>query len=58
MRQLHTNAHALDAFVYQAFNGALVTGVQMYGDGTARTDFDVPEGDNNPSAPSKRRSTM
>jgi misacylated tRNA(Ala) deacylase len=46
MRQLHTTSHVLNAFVYQAFDGALVTGVQMYGDGTARMDFDVPAADN------------
>jgi misacylated tRNA(Ala) deacylase len=46
MRQLHTGTHILNALVYQAFNGALVTGVQMSGDGTARMDFDVPGADN------------
>ncbi|MBV7485127.1 alanyl-tRNA editing protein [Bordetella sp. BOR01] len=46
MRELHTGTHILNAFVFQAFNGALVTGVQMNGDGTARMDFDVPEADN------------
>jgi misacylated tRNA(Ala) deacylase len=46
MRQLHTATHILNAFVYQTFNGALVTGVQMYGDGSARMDFDVPGADN------------
>ena len=46
MRQLHTDAHILNAFVYQSFDGALVTGVQMYEDGTARMDFDLPEADN------------
>jgi misacylated tRNA(Ala) deacylase len=46
MRQLHTGTHILNAFVYQSFDGALVTGVQMYGDGTARMDFDVPGADN------------
>ena len=46
MRQLHTATHILNAFVYQTFDGALVTGVQMYGDGTARMDFDVPGADN------------
>jgi misacylated tRNA(Ala) deacylase len=46
MRQLHTGTHILNAFVYQSFNGALVTGVQMYEDGTARMDFDVPGADN------------
>jgi misacylated tRNA(Ala) deacylase len=46
MRQLHTGTHILNAFVYQSFDGALVTGVQMTGDGTARMDFDVPGADN------------
>jgi misacylated tRNA(Ala) deacylase len=46
MRQLHTASHILNAFVFQSFDGALVTGVQMYEDGTARMDFDVPGADN------------
>ncbi|WP_407848066.1 alanyl-tRNA editing protein [Bordetella petrii] len=46
MRELHTGTHILNAFVFQAFNGALVTGVQMGDDGTARMDFDVPGADN------------
>jgi misacylated tRNA(Ala) deacylase len=46
MRQLHTDTHILNALIYQAFDGALVTGVQMYDDGTARMDFDVPGADN------------
>jgi misacylated tRNA(Ala) deacylase len=46
MRQLHTGTHILNALVYQSFDGALVTGVQMSGDGTARMDFDVPGADN------------
>ena len=46
MRQLHTDTHILNALVFQAFNGALVTGVQMADDGTARMDFDVPDADN------------
>jgi len=33
--------------VYQEFAGALVTGVQMGGDGTARIDVDLPPGDSN-----------
>ncbi|MEX2630505.1 MAG: alanyl-tRNA editing protein [Tistlia sp.] len=45
MRQLHTGTHILNAFVFQAFDGALVTGVQMYADGTARMDFDIPGAD-------------
>jgi misacylated tRNA(Ala) deacylase len=46
MRQLHTDTHILNALIYQAFDGALVTGVQMSEDGTARMDFDVPGADN------------
>jgi len=46
MRELHTDTHLLNAFVYQQFNGALVTGVQMNADGTARMDFDLPDADN------------
>jgi misacylated tRNA(Ala) deacylase len=46
MRQLHTGTHILNAFVFRNFDGALVTGVQMYDDGTARMDFDVPGADN------------
>jgi len=46
MRQLHTCTHILNAFVFQSFDGALVTGVQMYEDGSARMDFDVPGADN------------
>lgn len=46
MRELHTGLHVVNALVYQGFGGALVTGVQMAGDGTARIDFDLPEADN------------
>lgn len=46
MRQLHTDTHILNALVFQAFDGALVTGVQMAEDGTARMDFDVPSANN------------
>jgi misacylated tRNA(Ala) deacylase len=45
MRQLHTDTHILNALVFQSFDGALVTGVQMADDGTARMDFDVPGAD-------------
>jgi misacylated tRNA(Ala) deacylase len=45
MRQLHTDTHILNALVFQAFDGALVTGVQMAGDGTARMDFDIQGAD-------------
>jgi misacylated tRNA(Ala) deacylase len=44
--QLHTITHVLNALVFQRFGGALVTGAQIYADGTARMDFDLPEGDN------------
>jgi misacylated tRNA(Ala) deacylase len=43
MCELHTDTHLLNAFVYQQFNGALVTGVQMNADATARMDFDLPD---------------
>ena len=46
MRQLHTDTHMLNALVFQQFDGALVTGVQMAEDGTARMDFDLPAADN------------
>lgn len=46
MRQLHTDTHILNALVFQSFDGALVTGVQMADDGTARMDFDLPGADN------------
>lgn len=46
MRELHTGLHIVNALVYQSFDGALVTGVQMNEDGTARIDFDLPEADN------------
>jgi misacylated tRNA(Ala) deacylase len=45
MRELHTDLHIVNALVYQGFDGALVTGVQMNEDGTARIDFDLPEAD-------------
>lgn len=46
MRELHTDTHLLNAFVFQAFDGALVTGVQLNDDATARMDFDLPEVEN------------
>jgi misacylated tRNA(Ala) deacylase len=46
MRELHTDTHLLNAFVFQAFDGALVTGVQLNDDGTARMDFDLPGAEN------------
>lgn len=45
MRQLHTDTHILNALVFQSFDGALVTGVQMAEDGTARMDFDIQGAD-------------
>jgi misacylated tRNA(Ala) deacylase len=41
--QLHTDSHVLNALVYDAFDGALVTGAQINADGTGRMDFDLPE---------------
>jgi misacylated tRNA(Ala) deacylase len=46
MTVMHTYTHILNACVYRSFDGALVTGVQMNDDGTARMDFDLPEADN------------
>jgi misacylated tRNA(Ala) deacylase len=43
---LHTMSHALNAFVFDEFAGALVTGAQITGDGRGRMDFDLPEVDN------------
>jgi misacylated tRNA(Ala) deacylase len=44
--QMHTNTHILNALVFSSFEGALVTGAQIYDDGTARIDFDLPDTDN------------
>lgn len=46
MRALHTDLHIVNAVVFQDFDGALVTSVQMNEDGTARIDFDLPDADN------------
>jgi misacylated tRNA(Ala) deacylase len=46
MRAVHTDTHILNAFVFRTFDGALVTGVQIGEDGTARMDFDLPDADN------------
>jgi misacylated tRNA(Ala) deacylase len=46
MRAVHTDTHVLNAFVFRTFDGALVTGVQIGEDGTARMDFDLPDADN------------
>lgn len=43
---LHTMSHVLNAFVFEEFSGALVTGAQINGDGTGRMDFDLPDVDN------------
>lgn len=43
---LHTLSHVLNALVFAEFDGALVTGAQINGDGTGRMDFDLPEVDN------------
>jgi misacylated tRNA(Ala) deacylase len=43
---LHTMSHVLNAFVFDEFAGALVTGAQITGDGRGRMDFDLPEVDN------------
>jgi len=37
----------MNALVFRRFEGALVTGAQINGDGTARMDFDLPDVDNN-----------
>jgi len=44
--RLHTVTHIVNALVFQRFDGALVTGAQIYADGTARMDFDLPDADN------------
>ena len=46
MRELHTGTHILNALIFRHFDGALVTGVQMQEDGSARMDFDLPDADN------------
>jgi len=43
---LHTMSHVLNAFVFEEFAGSLVTGAQIYGDGTGRMDFDLSAIDN------------
>jgi len=44
--ELHTNAHVLNALVFQHFDGALITGAQLNDDAPARMDFDLPNVDN------------
>jgi misacylated tRNA(Ala) deacylase len=46
MSELHTGCHLLNAIVFQNFNHALVTGVQLNADGSGRMDFDLPDCDN------------
>jgi misacylated tRNA(Ala) deacylase len=46
MRQLHTGLHIVNALAFRQFDGALVTGANMAGDGTARIDLDLPGADN------------
>ncbi len=43
---LHTMSHVLNAFVFEEFQGSLVTGAQINGDGTGRMDFDLTDIDN------------
>jgi len=43
---LHTMSHVLNAFVFAEFEGSLVTGAQINGDGTGRMDFDLSAIDN------------
>ncbi|MEO1057917.1 MAG: alanyl-tRNA editing protein [Actinomycetota bacterium] len=43
---LHTASHILNAFVFDEFEGSLVTGAQINGDGTGRMDFDLSAIDN------------
>ncbi len=43
---LHTVSHVLNAYVFEEFSGALVTGAQIAGDGRGRMDFDLPAVDN------------
>ena len=47
LAQLHTATHIMNALVFLKLEGALVTGAQINGDGTARMDFDLPDVDNN-----------
>ncbi len=46
MCQLHTLAHIANALVFEAFDGALLTGAQLGDNGTLRVDFDLPGADN------------
>ena len=44
--ELHTLAHVVNAVVFQAFDGALLTGAQLNDNGALRIDFDLPGVDN------------
>jgi misacylated tRNA(Ala) deacylase len=46
LARLHTAAHILNSLVYLHFDGALVNGVHLKGDGSGRVDFDLPDADN------------
>ena len=46
MQQLHTGLHIVNALAFQAFDGALVTGANMTGDGIAQVEIDPPGADN------------
>jgi misacylated tRNA(Ala) deacylase len=46
LAELHTATHIMNALVFRKFAGALVTGAQISGDGTAPMDFDLPDVDN------------
>lgn len=46
MSELHTVAHIVNAVVFDAFGGALLTGAQLAADATLRVDFDLPGADN------------
>jgi len=43
---LHTMSHVLNALVFDEFEGSLVTGAHINGDGTGRMDFDLSAIDN------------
>jgi len=42
MCEMHTLAHVVNSLVYTGFDGSLLTGVRMSGDGTFSVDFDLP----------------
>lgn len=45
MCELHTLAHIANSVVFREFDGALLTGAQLSGEGTFRLDFDLPGSD-------------